>query len=127
MIFASLAGAALLVSVATGPVAEPTVPALMSTHQKNAAVQPLVRSATDCIAHKVRTDPRFAGQPDRLADLIVDSMPACVGPVRAMIDAYDRYFGDGTGEAFFMGPYLDVLPAVVSKWTVEQTDSAGQR
>ena len=31
-----------------------------------------------------------------------------------MIDAYDRYFGDG--EAFFMGPYLDVLPVAVSKW-----------
>jgi hypothetical protein len=33
-----------------------------------------------------------------------------------MIDAYDRYFGDGTGQAFFMGPYLDVLPAAVTKW-----------
>ncbi len=43
-------------------------------------------------------------------------MPSCVTPVRAMIDAYDRYFGDGTGEAFFMGPYLDVLPAVVNRW-----------
>ena len=33
-----------------------------------------------------------------------------------MIEAYDRYFGDGEGEAFFMGPYLDVLPIAVSKW-----------
>jgi hypothetical protein len=47
----------------------------------------------------------------------VASIPACVRPVRAMIDGYDRYFGEGTGEAFFMGPYLDVLPAMVSKWT----------
>ena len=30
-----------------------------------------------------------------------------------MIDAYDRYYGEGTGEAFFMGPYLDVLPKAV--------------
>ncbi len=43
-------------------------------------------------------------------------MPNCVVPVRAMIDAYDRYFGEGEGEAFFMGPYLDVLPSAVSKW-----------
>jgi hypothetical protein len=33
-----------------------------------------------------------------------------------MIDAYDRYFGDGTGEAYFMGPYLDELPVAVGKW-----------
>jgi hypothetical protein len=36
--------------------------------------------------------------------------------VRALIEAYDRYFGEGEGEAFFMGPYLDVLPSAVSKW-----------
>jgi hypothetical protein len=32
-----------------------------------------------------------------------------------MIDAYDRYYGDGAGEAFFSGPYLDVLPQAVLK------------
>ena len=31
-----------------------------------------------------------------------------------MIDAYDRYYGDGSGEAFFMGPYLEVLPKAVT-------------
>ena len=40
-------------------------------------------------------------------------MPACVAPVRAMIDAYDQYYGEGSGQAFFMGPYLDVLPQAV--------------
>jgi hypothetical protein len=39
-----------------------------------------------------------------------------------MIDAYDRYFGDGAGEAFFMGPYLDVLPAAVTDITVKRSD-----
>jgi hypothetical protein len=34
--------------------------------------------------------------------------------VRALIDAHDRYYGAGTGEQFFMGPYLDSLPAVVT-------------
>jgi hypothetical protein len=46
-------------------------------------------------------------------DLIVESMPSCVEPVRSMIDAYDRLFGEGAGESFFMGPYLDTLPAAV--------------
>jgi len=119
--FAPLAGAALLVSVATGPVVGPKEPTL-SAPQKNAAVQPLVRSATECIARAVVTDARFRAGDVGLSDLIVESMPACLGPVRAMIDAYDRYFGEGTGEAFFMGPYLDVLPAVVNKWATERGD-----
>ena len=46
---------------------------------------------------------------------IVESMPSCVAPVRAMIDAYDLYYGDGSGQAFFMGPYLGVLPRLVSE------------
>jgi hypothetical protein len=30
-----------------------------------------------------------------------------------MIDGYDRTYGEGAGEAFFMGPYLDLLPTAV--------------
>ena len=46
-------------------------------------------------------------------NLIVESVPSCVDALRSMIDAYDRLFGDGAGETFFMGPYLDGLPAAV--------------
>jgi hypothetical protein len=119
MILASLAAAALVVTVATGPNVDPDGSVInLSARQKNAAVQPLVRSATECIARTVFADPRFRKHEtiENLGDLIVASMPSCVIPVRAMIDAYDRYFGDGTGEAFFMGPYLDVLPNIVNKW-----------
>ena len=45
-----------------------------------------------------------------MGELIVDSMPACAGKMREMIEAYDASFGPGSGEAFFMGPYLDLLP-----------------
>lgn len=120
MILAPLFGTALLVAVATGPLDDPTGLGAghLSPQQKSAATQPLVRSATDCIVRAVVSDPRYGtktpdGAPMQLGDLIVDSMPACVTPVRAMIDAYDRYYGEGSGEAFFMGPYLDVLPKVV--------------
>jgi hypothetical protein len=118
MVIATLAGAALVLSVAAGPLDGSTGPAVrMTIQQKSAAMQPLIRSATECIARRVATDPRFSKQTQsgNLGDLIVDSMPSCAGPVRAMIDAFDRYFGDGTGEAFFMGPYLDVLPNAVTK------------
>src|SRR6266436_5018764 len=118
MLLAPLAGAVLVMSIATGPVVEPQPsPAQMTAQQRNAAMQPLVRSATDCIARAVAGDPRFGrGAPSDLGDLIADSMPICLRPVRAMIDGYDRYFGQGTGEAFFMGPYLDALPTMVRKW-----------
>ena len=116
MILAPLAAAALLVSVATAPNANPALSPTLSMQQKSAALQPLMRSATECIARMVGADPRF-GQPDAdLGDLIVDSMPRCAPQVRMMIEAYDRYFGDGEGEVFFMGPYLDLLPGAVGKW-----------
>jgi hypothetical protein len=119
MILAPLAAVTLAISVATGPIDVPSRAAIqMSAQQKNAALQPLVRSATECIVRAVMGDPRFGKElPSDLGDLIAESMPACVRPVRAMIDGYDRYFGEGAGEAFFMGPYLDVLPTLVSRWT----------
>jgi hypothetical protein len=116
MILAPLAAVALVVNVATGPVTDPSGRPVMSMQQKNAAMQPLVRSATECIARTVTSDPRFGKPSSDLGDLIVASMPTCITQVRAMIDAYDDYFGAGEGEAFFMGPYLDVLPTAVSKW-----------
>jgi hypothetical protein len=123
MILSKLAAAALVVGVATGPSVEPDLAAFrqMSLHQKNGAMQPLMRSATECIAQTVAADPRFRkdAMANNLGDLIVSSMEHCTGPVRAMIDAYDRYFGEGAGEAFFMGPYLDVLPTAVSKRAVD--------
>ena len=114
MILAPLTAAALVLSVTTGPNVAPNGSSELSVAQKNAAAQKLVRTATDCIARTVAADPRFGSQAD-FGDVIVDSMPACLGPVRAMIDLYDQYFGDGMGEAFFMGPYLDTLPKAIIK------------
>jgi hypothetical protein len=114
MILAPLLGTALIVAVATDPLTDLTAKPRPSAQERAAATEPLVRSATECIVHAVIADPRYAAQPTaQLGDLIVDSMPACLAPVRAMIEAYDRYYGEGAGEAFFMGPYLDVLPKAV--------------
>jgi hypothetical protein len=114
MILAPLFGTAMVVAVATEPLNDANGDVTLSARQKSAVTEPLVRSATECIVHAVVADPRYGVRPAaELGDLIVASMPACVTRVRAMIDAYDHYYGDGTGEAFFMGPYLDVLPKVV--------------
>ena len=114
MILAPLFGTAMLVAVATGPLDDPMGLTHFSPREKNAAAQTLVRSATDCLVHAVFADPKYsASDTSKLGDLIVASMPSCVTPVRAMIDGYDQYFGEGSGEAFFMGPYLDALPKLI--------------
>ena len=89
----------------------------MSLQQKRAVVRPLVSSATECIARTVSTDPRFVtvAQAGDVNELIVESVPSCLDAVQRMIDAHDRLFGEGAGETFFMGPYLDALPSAVQE------------
>lgn len=120
MILAALVATTLIVpasidrSALSAPVDRGIV---LSSQQKRAVVAPLVSTATECIARTVSADPRFPkiANAVEVNDLIVESMPSCVEAVRGMIDAYDRLFGDGAGESFFMGPYLDALPAAVHK------------
>ena len=85
-----------------------------------------MRSATDCIVHRVAADTRFRSDDPaaNLGDLIVDAVPKCLDPVRAMIDAHDRYFGPGSGEQFFMGAYLDALPGAVMKAIEKGSEAA---
>lgn len=116
MILPALTGASLLLLTAARPDADLDPMRAHLTHQqRTAAVQPFITRATECVARSVASDPR-ASDASKLGDVIVDSMPACADLLRSMIDTYDQYFGDGTGEAFFSGPYLDVLPTAVSKW-----------
>jgi hypothetical protein len=94
---------------------DPSVWTQMSVPQKDAVLLPLVQKATDCIVHRVSADRHYKPdiQPEEINNLIVESIAACRGPVRAMIHLHDRLYGDGSGEAFLLGPYLDVLPAAV--------------
>jgi hypothetical protein len=87
----------------------------MSMQEKTAAVQPVVRRATECVARNVVDNPRATAisEPGVLGDMIVQSMPSCAELMRTMIDSFDRFFGEGSGEAYFSGPYLDALPAAV--------------
>jgi hypothetical protein len=97
----------------SGPEAVPEISSL----QKQTALLPLVQHATDCIIRAVRADRRFSNdiRPDELNELIVESMPICGSTLHAMMDTHDRLYGAGSGEAFLIGPYLDTLPAAVSR------------
>lgn len=118
MILKTLLGLSLVIIVSLdtqAPPANPDAWTQMSERQKDAAFLPLVQRATECIVYRVSSDPRYKAElrPDEINDLIVDSISACKRPVRAMIDAHDRMYGYGSGEAFLLGPYLDVLPWAV--------------
>src|SRR5258708_6545057 len=63
MIKAALFGLSLVLNAAVEPLppqpAPDTARLQMSAQQKNAVVQPLMRSATDCIVSAVSNDPKF--------------------------------------------------------------------
>ena len=120
MILESLFGLSLVLNVSLDTATPPADPAAwlqMSVRQKEAALLPLVQRATECIVRRVSADQRYRTdmQSDAFSDLVIDSIEACGRPVQAMIDAHDRMYGYGSGEAFLLGPYLDVLPAAVVK------------
>jgi hypothetical protein len=122
MLIRALVGLSLFATVAIDssvltPAGVPPDGVQVTPQQRDEAVQPLVYWATDCIVRAVKADPRLKAliRTGDISELIVDSVETCVEPLHDMIDAYDRYYGAGSGEAFFMGPYLDVLPAAVKK------------
>jgi hypothetical protein len=125
MIFEAMVGLSLVLNVSLDT--ETPVPPgpsswlQMSAGPKDAALLPLVRTATECIVNAVAEDPRYSAamRPQDINDLIVDSLKACGRPVRAMMDAHDRMYGSGSGEAFLLGPYLDVLPSAVVRQVVK--------
>lgn len=115
MIVAPLAALALLTAIAVSPLEQSGRSGMaMTMPQKRAALQPVLQTATECVARTVAADLRTKPTAD-LGDLIVESMTTCAGSMRAMIEAYDHYFGVGSGEAFFVGPYLELLPKAVNK------------
>jgi hypothetical protein len=104
----------LVATVATGPVGDQFGP--NTGARRGDALKATVNAATECVVRTIAADPRTRqGNLDAImGELIVDSMPACAGKMREMIEAYDASFGPGSGEAFFMGPYLDLLPTAAT-------------
>src|SRR5262245_59735047 len=117
MIFATLVAASLVMPVSFGPGGSPAAPVerALSMTQKRAVVTPLISSVTSCIARTVSANPRYPAmtQAGTVNDLIVESVSSCIDAVHSLIETYDRLFGPGEGEQYFMGHYLDGLPAAV--------------
>ena len=121
MIIESLVGLSLVLNVSFESPApthsDRTAWLHMPIPQRDAALLPLVHRATACIVHAALADPRYHAdmRQDEINDVIVDSIAACGSLVRVMIRTHDRMYGAGSGEAFLLGPYLDVLPAAMAR------------
>lgn len=116
MILHTILGAQLVVLAAAGPVGDvPSRASPASISERTAIVQQFVNRATECVVQAVSNKTEATAEPRRLGELIVAVMPSCVDRMRAMIDSFDSNFGEGSGEAFFSGSYLDLLPVAVSK------------
>ena len=118
MIFATLVAASLVMPVSIGSGGSPApLDRAMSMAQKRAVVSPLISSVTICIARTVSANPRYPAlaQAGNVNELIVESVSSCIDAVQALIEIYDRLFGPGQGEHYFMGHYLDDLPAAVDQ------------
>jgi hypothetical protein len=116
MIHHAILGLTLVALTSTGPLdnQDPSQSKL-SNLERNAVVQKFVTGATDCVVRAVQNRAASAGESAQLGELIVAVMPACVDLMRAMIDSFDQNFGEGSGEAFFSGSFLDLLPVAVNK------------
>ena len=126
MILGPFVGLSLVISVAVDSGAQSSpggAKTTMTDQRKSQVMQPLVRSATECILRAVTADPRIQAsiKAADVRDLIVESMPSCVDAMRAMIDGHDELYGEGSGATFFVGPYLDMLPTLVFKSVKDTT------
>ena len=96
-----------------------------SVIERQAEVLPAIARATDCILRRIGDDPRYRAdlRPGEVNDLIADSLRSCARPVRTLIETHDRMYGPGSGEAFLLGPFLDVLPSAVVRQVKARTPS----
>ena len=113
---ATFVAAFLFVPVLIAPVcAGVSAPTQTSSRiEKTTIVQRSVNRATDCVIQAIQNDQGTSAQTP-IGDLIVAVMPSCTDRMHAMIESFDDTYGAGSGEKFFSGAFLDLLPLVVNK------------
>jgi len=93
-----------------------TAPATARSEMESASV----KAATDCVAAAALNNPEITTfyRENRLRDVtnwIVLRSSACDNPLNAMRLLHDRIYGQGTGQAFLRGDYLNDLPRAVGE------------
>lgn len=115
--YATLVAVVMAVSTFAGAanagVSQPTQSS--SRIEKTTIVQRSVNRATECVIHAIENDPNSKAGELPIGELIVTVMPSCTDRMHAMIESFDDTYGAGSGEKFFSGAFLDLLPLVVNK------------
>jgi hypothetical protein len=117
MLLNTFLSVSLLTLAATGPSPNQPDVTQLSKAEKAAAVQRVVNHATECVVNEVRTGTYPS---DDLGERIVAAMPTCAETMRTMIESFDANYGEGSGETFFSGSFLDILPQIISKRLTEK-------
>jgi hypothetical protein len=112
MLLTTLVSASFIALAATGPAPDRPGAVKLSNAEKAAIVQRVVNHATDCVVREIQASAKPLGD---LGEQIVAAMPSCAATMQTMIESFDANYGEGTGETFFSGSFLDVLPQAVSK------------
>ena len=93
-----------------------TAPATARSEMESASV----KAATDCVAAAALNNSEITTlyRENRLREVtnwVVLRSNACDNPLNAMRLLHDRIYGQGTGQAFLRGDYLDDLPRAVGE------------
>lgn len=101
----------------------------LTDRQARSAIVPFIRATTDCIAKQISEDARFPtfARDGKTLDLIPAGIARCLPTIRAMIEAHDRYYGTGSGDAFFQGEYSDDLTRALNARLKTRVQEAAAR
>ena len=88
------------------------------------AVAPLIRALTDCVAQQslIDQDAVTEYRNGTFNSYVVRTVRLCPTFVMNLLQAYDRFDGEGQGNAFLNGPYASDLPRAVLKRIKLQMD-----
>ena len=111
MFTSKLFAASLVLQAALHPQFEKPPPQLPTYQQNIRALDAAIYRTTHCVAAAVAESRSTAP----LTDKIVEAFQLCYSIAKNIPQAYDALFGDG-GEEFFMGKFLDDLPAEVVRF-----------
>lgn len=88
-------------------------PGALSEAQKRKIHLPYVRAATNCFARAIIASPEATrlARSVQWGDAVLSTAKGfCQAEVGTLLSTHDQLYGQGTGQAFFVGPYFSDLP-----------------
>lgn len=81
------------------------------SREKMQRIMNLTSKTTECV---VKEALKFSKRRNiDLADVLIDKRSPCAAIVRELVTAVDEVYGEGEGDKYLMGYYLDELPQII--------------